>query len=116
MQTQITIHPWQRSADCVAGPVVSARRLFGGARSTGRGIVRWASVAALMLLAGPAMAQSFSFSTGDPDGRMATASRPGTSSLQEIESADDFVLTNETFIRQATFTGLVPAGTDLSHV
>src|SRR5262249_9382844 len=39
-----------------------------------------------------------------------------TADVQEIESADDFLLTNETFLRQATFTGLVPAGTDVIHV
>src|SRR5262249_18709548 len=43
------------------------------------------------------------------DGRMATASRPGTATLPEIESADDFILASETTITQATFTGLVPA-------
>ena len=72
--------------------------------------------AALLLIPNAILAQSFFFSTGDPDGRMATASRPGTQALQEIESADDFVLTQDTFIRQATFTGLVPAGTFPSNV
>jgi hypothetical protein len=61
--------------------------------------------------AGLASTHVFFFSTGEPDGRMATASRPGSPSLQEIEAADDFLLTQETLIRQATFTGLLPAGT-----
>ena len=53
----------------------------------------------------------YSFSTGDPDGSMATAARPGMPAEPfEIESADDFVLTNTTSITSATFTGLVPAG------
>jgi hypothetical protein len=47
------------------------------------------------------------FSTGDPDGRMATATRPGaTPGPIEIESADDFVLTNPTTLTGASFTGL----------
>jgi hypothetical protein len=71
---------------------------------------------ALMLVASPLLAQSFSFSTGDPDGKMATASRPSTSAAQEIESADDFILPSETLIRQATFTGLVPEGAQVTQV
>ena len=44
--------------------------------------------------AGPARAGStFFFSTGDPDGKMAMASRPSSAGKIEIESADDFVLT-----------------------
>jgi hypothetical protein len=55
----------------------------------------------------PAMADSVFFSTGDPDGKMATTSRPGTG---ETETGDDFVLTQQTSITSATFTGLVPSG------
>lgn len=46
---------------------------------------------------------------------MATASRPASAGF-EIESADDFVLTNSTSISSATFTGLVPAGSSVSSV
>ncbi len=68
------------------------------------------SVAMIALLAAaPAAAQTFSFSTGDPDGKIATASRPDVGAF-EIESADDFVLTHATSITSATFTGLMPAG------
>jgi hypothetical protein len=68
------------------------------------------SVAIIGLLpAAPAAAQSFFFSTGDPDGKIATASRPDVGAF-EIESADDFVLTHATSITSATFTGLLPAG------
>jgi hypothetical protein len=68
-------------------------------------------------LTGPAQAgSSFFFSTGDPDGRMATASRPGSAGTLEIESADDFVLTNRTSLTSATFTGLLPTGALLSDV
>jgi PEP-CTERM motif len=54
-------------------------------------------------------ADAFFFSTGDPDGKIATATRPDTAGF-EIESADDFVLTHATSITDATFTGLLPSG------
>jgi PEP-CTERM motif len=74
------------------------------------------SVAMIGLLPAAAAAQTtFSFSTGDPDGRMATASRPDTTGF-EIESADDFVLTKTTSITSATFTGLVPPGATIGEV
>jgi hypothetical protein len=59
---------------------------------------------------------AFVFSTGAPDGRMATASQPASAGKPEIESADDFILSSETKITHATFTGLLPAGTKLSVV
>src|SRR5215467_7417703 len=49
----------------------------------------------------------FFFSTGDPDGRIATASRPEGRGKIETESADDFVLTSRTMLTEATFTGLL---------
>ena len=60
----------------------------------------------------------FFFSTGDPDGKIATASRPGIISPFEIESADDFVLTQNTVITSATFTGLLVGATvaDINNV
>ena len=63
-------------------------------------------------------AQSFSFTTGTPDGRMATASRPENLGLGqiEIESADDFILSSSTQLTGATFTGLIPAGVALSSI
>ena len=70
---------------------------------------------AAALLAPPATAQSFSFSTGSPDGRMAAGSRQGTSTT-EIETADDFTLAQQTQISSATFTGLLPATASLSSV
>jgi PEP-CTERM motif len=63
----------------------------------------------------PAAADTFTFSTGDPDGKMATATRPDASGF-EIESADDFVLTRSTSITSATFTGLAPVGATVSEV
>ena len=61
-----------------------------------------------LLTALPAAAAPF-FSTGDPDGKIATATRPDVGGKFEIESADDFVLatSNSTVITSATFTGLL---------
>jgi hypothetical protein len=64
------------------------------------------SLAAAALFTAPASADPFFFSTGNPDGRMATASRPDVGKI-EIESADDFALTSGTRINSATFTGLL---------
>jgi PEP-CTERM motif len=58
----------------------------------------------------------FFFSTGDPDGKIATATRPDTGAPFEIESADDFVLTHATSITGATFTGLMPTGASAEDV
>src|SRR5215467_265750 len=57
-----------------------------------------------------ASADPFSFTTGEPDGRMATASRPESHDKIEIESADDFILAAETHLDQASFTGLILHG------
>ena len=68
------------------------------------------------LFALPAAADTpFFFSTGIPDGNMATATRPGVSAF-EIKSADDFVLTKSTSITSATFTGLLPLGASAADV
>jgi len=75
-----------------------------------------ATMSAAILMATPAAAQVYFFSTGDPDGKMATASRPSSAGKIEIESADDFVLTSPTSLNSATFTGLLPTGTALSNV
>ncbi len=64
----------------------------------------------------PAAADPFFFSTGNPNGLMATASRPDIPSGAEIESADDFILANQTQITRATFTGLLPTGAPLSSI
>jgi PEP-CTERM motif len=70
-----------------------------------------------LLSAVPAAAQApFTFSTGSPDGKIATASRPDVGAPFEIESADDFVLTHSTSITSATFTGLIPAGATATQV
>ncbi len=71
-----------------------------------------------LALAAPGRGAPFSFSTGNPDGRIATASRPANPGLGQIaiESADDFVLAGGTTIDHATFTGLLPSGASLSSV
>jgi hypothetical protein len=74
------------------------------------------ALGAILVGQAPARAGSFFFSTGDPDGKMATASRPSSAGKIEIESADDFVLTKSTLLTNATFTGLLPAGAALSDV
>jgi hypothetical protein len=70
----------------------------------------------LFLLTPGARAASFSFSTGDPDGKIGTLSRPASTGKLQTETADDFFLTSTTLIDQATFTGLIPAGVALSNI
>jgi hypothetical protein len=57
----------------------------------------------------------FNFSTGTPDGRMGSASRPSGVGV-EIETADDFILSRATTINSATFYGLLPSGAPLSSI
>jgi hypothetical protein len=64
---------------------------------------------------------AFVFSTGNPDGKIATISEPANAhnSNVEYESADDFILPGETVITSATFTGLLTSGAspaDISNV
>jgi hypothetical protein len=61
---------------------------------------------AALAVSAAAPASAFSFTTGLPDGLMATASRPAGAGI-EIESADDFILTDRTRLTSATFTGLL---------
>ena len=52
--------------------------------------------------------------TGNVDGRMAMASRPGSSGVTEIEAADDFLLNTGgalTMINSGAFTGLITGST-----
>jgi len=65
-------------------------------------------------LATPAWAQTFSFSTGNPDGRLGALSE--RSSPVETETADDFVLTQTTFISRASIAGLMPLNTPLTSI
>jgi hypothetical protein len=65
---------------------------------------------------GSAQADVFSFSTGQPDGLIATGSRPSGTGILEIESADDFILNSGTSINHATFYGLIPTGLSISDI
>src|SRR5438128_1327089 len=71
---------------------------------------------ALALLASQTSAASFSFSTGDPDGKIASLSRPSSPGRIQTETADDFMTTQTVVISQATFTGLLPSGADLASI
>ena len=68
------------------------------------------------LLTLPATADTFSFSTGTPDKRIGTLSRPASGGVIQTETADDFILGHATSITSATFFGLIPTGTPLSSI
>ena len=77
--------------------------------------------ATIVLLAGAmlcpaASASPFFFSTGNPDGKIALASRPANGARTEIEAGDDFAVTGSTVITGASFTGLLPTGAPLSSI
>lgn len=74
------------------------------------------ATAAIVTEPSPAWAQAYNFSTGNPDGLIATASRPSSPGQIEIESADDFVLGTETQLTSGTFTGLLPGNTDVTDI
>jgi hypothetical protein len=78
------------------------------------GIAALAFAAVVMPL--PAAADPFFFSTGDTDGKIATATRPESAGKFEIESADDFGLTSQTLIQGATFTGLLTGGSTVANI
>ncbi len=61
-----------------------------------------------LLAAAPASAAPPFFTTGNPDGLMAAASRPDSATAFEIETGDDFALTANTVVTGASFTGLIP--------
>jgi len=63
-----------------------------------------------------AVAGPFFFSTGDPDGKIATLSRTASTGKLETETADDFVTTQPVRIMSATFTGLFVGGATTANV
>jgi hypothetical protein len=73
-------------------------------------------VVASGIFSASAVASSFSFSTGSPDGKMAMGSRPGSGGVIEIEAADDFTLEDPVSLTSATFTGLLPSMAPLSSI
>jgi hypothetical protein len=64
----------------------------------------------------PAGAATLLFSTGSPDGKIATLSRPAGAGLLETETADDFILGQPAMVTNATFVGLLPIGASLASV
>jgi PEP-CTERM motif-containing protein len=74
-------------------------------------------VAIVIAWSGPANAVPFFFSTGNVDGRIATASRPASAGKIEIESGDDFMVGGGTLnLNSATFQGLIPSGASLGDI
>jgi PEP-CTERM motif len=62
-------------------------------------------------------AGQFVFSTGNPDGQIATLSRTASTGKLETETADDFVTTaTTTTITNATFTGLLVGGATTADI
>ena len=81
--------------------------------------LRTALVAALSsgaLFTTAAAAAPFYFSTGNPDGLIATLSRQASAGKLETETADDFVTTAPTMITKATFTGLLVGGATPANI
>jgi hypothetical protein len=68
------------------------------------------------VLTAPVWADVVFFSTGDPDGKLAAASRPDTTGKFEIETGDDFVLTSDTTISAASFVGLLTGNETVGDV
>jgi hypothetical protein len=93
---------------------IPLRARTGIAAKARTGIAALTFAAAVMPL--PAAADTFVFSTGNPDGLMATAARPDSPGKFEIETGDDFVLTQQTLITGAAFTGLIPLGASTSDI
>src|SRR5579864_6099216 len=73
-------------------------------------------MASILLIAQLATAETFSFTPGDPDGKVGASSRPASPGKIETETADDFVLQQTTIINKATIKGLLPTDTDLTKI
>jgi hypothetical protein len=70
----------------------------------------------MIMAAGPAAADPFLFSTGNVNGLMAAATRPSSAGKFEIEAGDDFIVSSQTRLNNATFTGLIPTGANVAGV
>lgn len=75
-----------------------------------------AMIGSVLLIAQLATAQTFSFTPGDPDGKVGALSRPASPGKVETETADDFALQQTTIINKATIRGLLPADTDVTKI
>jgi hypothetical protein len=94
----------------------AARFLTEGGSTMTRRLLVLAVTAMAVAGTTPALGGLFTFSTGNPDGLMGTASRPGGAGILEIESADDFITTATTSITGATFTGLFTGGATSANI
>jgi hypothetical protein len=106
---------FQKNNNPVTSHRTDARLLWATAAKLALGL----TLIALLSLAPRASADSFFstfFSTGDPDGKIGTLSRPASAMLVQTETADDFVLSQSMIINQATFTGLLPSGASIDDV
>ena len=72
------------------------------------------TIAATGSLSLPTAAQPFTFSTGDPDGLIATFSGPALGQHLDTETADDFILPTATHLTGGSFTGLLPVDLTLA--
>ena len=74
--------------------------------------------AGVILLAGSGAAATIVplFSTGSPDGGIATLSRTASTGKLETETADDFVLGQSALVTGATFTGLFVGGATPANI
>lgn len=70
----------------------------------------------LFTLAISSQAAPFTFNTGGVTDAIGMASRPSTAGKIEIETGDDFLLTDPTRITSATFTGLLANGATTADV
>ena len=86
--------------------ITRVRKVFVGA----------AMMASILLIAQLATAATFSFTPGDPDGKVGASTRPASPGKIETETADDFVLQQTTIINKATIKGLLPTDTDLKKI
>jgi hypothetical protein len=75
-----------------------------------------AMIGSVLLIAQLATAQTFSFTPGDPDGKVGALSRPASPGKVETETADDLALRQTTIINKATIKGLLPAGTNVTKI
>ena len=75
-----------------------------------------ATAGIIVYLTTTAAADPVVFSTGNPNGLIATLSRPPGAGGLETETADDFILGQNALISGATFIGLLPSGASLTSV
>jgi PEP-CTERM motif len=112
-------------SECHAGsPHVWLKRYpndSGGKKKSGAWVRRRITLAAVLILifgrVNVGSAGLFVFSTGNPDGKIATLSRTASAGKLETETADDFVTTAAaTTITNATFTGLLVGGATTANI